>query len=84
MPMIRKALQLFVFGFIIRVGEPVQALSVAATDPCYTYCEGVKVGFRSIMRHTAMSSSGSVPPSMNTSWEGRHTLGHTYCICHSK
>ena len=50
-----KASQLIVFGLFFAVGEPLKALVSVAVDPCYSYCEGVKVGIRSLVRYNAVS-----------------------------
>ena len=44
--MIKKVLQLLVFLLTNAVGDPLKAVPAIASDPCYTYCEGVKVGIR--------------------------------------
>ena len=51
--MVRKALQLLVFGLLFAVGVPLKA--VPSVDPCCTYCEGVKVGIRALVHYNAVS-----------------------------
>ena len=75
LPMIRNALQLLVLGHLFAVGEPVKALPSVAVDPCYTHCEGVKVGIRSPVRYNAVSVQACrhVGSSVSATWEQSNT-----------
>ena len=69
--MIRKASQLLVVGLLFEAGEPLKAAPSVAVDPCFTYCEGVKVGIkvgiRSLVRYNAVSVQACwhIGPGMN-------------------
>ena len=68
--MVRKALQLFVIGLLSAVGVPLKAVPSVAVDPCCTYCEGGKVGFRALVQYNAVSvqACGSSRPGVSATW----------------